>query len=102
MLLPIARGDGQRMAELFEQRLPIDAAGPFLALLGAFEQDVAQLGGDVVGVLGGQVAADGREIAIQQVHHLSPFSVSRRIDSEIAFHSPRSWARIAVPSALSR
>ncbi len=93
------------MAELLEQRAGLGlgerTAELRLAVLDPRRQIVAQLGGDVVGLGGGQGAPDRVEIAFEQVHHLS-LSVRRRIDSEIAFHSPRSCASTPTPSGLRR
>ena len=57
---------------------------------------------DVVGLGGArQVPADRGQIAVDQVHHLS-FSVRRRIDSEIEFHSPSNCASVSTPTGESR
>ena len=105
LLVTVARCDNQGMAEILDQRLDFvprqRTPHRGLAILDAARNRVAQFRDDIVSASGREVAANGVQISLDEAHHHS-FPVRRRIDAEIAFHSPRSCARIASPSGESR
>ena len=69
----VARGDDQGMPAVLDQRgqffLFERAAKRLFPLLDAGQEIFAKLGGDVGRLVGRQVAADGRQIAFDEVHH---------------------------------
>ncbi|PXA98237.1 hypothetical protein DMC47_09540 [Nostoc sp. 3335mG] len=69
----VARGHGERMAEVLQDRgnlVPAQRAiERLLAILDPAGQHVAQLSDDIVRLARGQVATDGRQVTVDKIGH---------------------------------